>query len=423
MKTKRIGIVGAGFAGVTAAKSLAQSNSFEIDLIDRRNHHLFQPLLYQVAMAGLNPSDIAIPIRKLFTKHKNVNVILSEVQSVDVANATIEFDGRVKGYDYLILACGAKHFYFGQDQWEEFAPGLKTLEQATEIRRRVLTAFEQAEKADDVNIQAQYLNFVVVGAGPTGVELAGAIAEMAKKTLVHDFKNADLKKTKVTLVESGDRVLPAFNPVLSEKAKKYLEEMGVEVLTETMASELGKEGLLLNKTPYKCRTIIWAAGVKPASLTETMTSDKDRQGRVLVNADLSLAENKNVFVLGDQAQVKGEQLPGIAPVAIQQGQFLGKILKAELDGKPRSEFKYWDKGMMATIGRSKAVVSTNGINLTGFFAWLIWVFIHIVYIMRFKNRVFIFFQWIWSYFSFGSGARLIVQKTWRFYSGKKIDFE
>ncbi len=423
--SKKIAIVGAGFGGVSACKALAKSSQAEIHLIDRRNHHLFQPLLYQVAMAGLNPSDIAIPIRKLFSGQKNVKVFLAEVEDVDISNTRIQFDSQWHQYDYIVFACGAKHFYFGNNDWEALAPGLKNLEQATEIRRRILTAFEMAEKENDPEKQKEYLTFAVVGGGPTGVEIAGAITEMALNTLKKDYQNADLSQTKVVLIEAGPRVLAAFPEKLSERAESDLKKMGVQVLTNSRASALSESGLIVQDKKLSCRTIIWAAGVKPSSLSEHIDGEKDKQGRVVVNKDLSSPENKNVFIIGDQAystNVKGEALPGIAPVAIQQGTFVGNLIKNELKGKPRTDFTYWDKGIMATIGRSKAVVSSGQLQFTGFLAWLMWVFIHIVYLMKFRNRFFVFLQWVWSYFSFGQGARLIVHKTWRFYSGTKISY-
>ncbi len=425
MYKKKIAIIGAGFGGVSTCKELAKSSNVEIDLIDRRNHHLFQPLLYQVAMAGLNPADISVPIRKLFARNKNVQVVLAEVDSVDVKNGKIQFDGQTRRYDYIILACGAKHFYFGNNDWEQFAPGLKNIEQATEIRRRVLTAFEMAEKEADPEKQMQYLTFAVVGAGPTGVELAGAISEMAAYTLRSDFKKADLSKTRVVLIEAGDRVLAAFPEKLSARAEQDLQRMGVEIVKQTRASNLSAEGLNLGENFLSCRTILWAAGVKPASLTDTLSTETSKQGRVIVKPDLSIPSNENVFVIGDQASFSNNQggdLPEIAPVAIQQGQFLGKLIRDELNGKPRGSFKYWDKGIMATIGKSKAVVHSGNLNLTGFLAWAAWVFIHVVYLMRFRNKFFVFLQWVWAYFTFGRGARLIVHKSWRFYDGKKIDY-
>lgn len=425
-KNKRVVIVGAGFGGITTCKVLSKSRDLDIHLIDRRNYHLFQPLLYQVAMAGLNPSDIAIPIRRLFSKNKNVTISLAEVEEVDVEKNRLKLDNAWIDFDYLILACGAKHFYFGNDEWEEVAPGLKNIEQATEIRRRILTAFEMAEKASDPEVQRSFLTFVVVGGGPTGVELAGAIAEMASNTLKKDYKRADLSHTRVVLVESGPRLLSAFPEKLSAVAEEDLKKMGVEVFKGTLASDLGKEGLKVNKEWLATKTILWAAGVKPSGLTESVKAEKDRQGRIVVEKDLSIKENPNVFVIGDQASCSnglGGVLPGIAPVAIQQGQFVGKLLLSELKGKPRSHFKYFDKGIMATIGRSKAIVSVGSFKIHGFIAWLMWVIVHILYLMRFKNKFFVFSQWVWSYFRFGRGARLIVHKTWRFYSGKKINYD
>jgi NADH dehydrogenase len=423
---KKVAIVGAGFGGVAAATALSKSKDLEIEIIDRRNHHLFQPLLYQVAMAGLNPSDIAIPIRKLFSKNKNISVTLAEVEDVDEVKCRIFYDNQWRQYDYLILACGAKHFYFGKSEWEQFAPGLKNIEQATEIRRRILTAFEFAEKTTDKNLQQAYLTFAVVGGGPTGVELAGAIMEMAKNTLIKDYKIADLKQTKVFLIEAGPRVLATFPEKLSKRAEKDLQEMGVQVLKNTIASELSHEGLKAGETWIDSKTIIWAAGVKPASLTEKVNSEKNRGGQLIINKDLSISSNKNVFSIGDMSffeQPDGSGLPGIAPAALQQGKFVGELISNELKGKPRKAFKYWDKGIMATIGRSRAVVSSGKLSLTGFAAWTVWAFIHIVYLMRFKNRFFVFLQWVWAYFSFGSGARLVVHKTWRFYSGEKISYD
>ena len=423
-KRTKIGIIGAGFAGLTAARDLAKQKDLSIELIDRRNYHLFQPLLYQVAMAGLNPSEIAVPIRSMFSGFKNVKITMAEVQQVDVKKTAVYFDEQWHHYDYLILAIGAKHFYFGKDDWEATAPGLKTIEQATEIRRRILVAFEMAEKNEGEE-QAEYLTFAVVGGGPTGVELAGAISEMAQKTLVKDYSRANLRDTKVYLIEGGPRVLAAFPENLSRRAEQDLQKMGVTVVKNKRASDLTHDGLKVGDDWLACKTIIWAAGVKPASLTETVESDKDAQGRVKVQADLSLQENSNVFACGDMTHFEVEankSLPGIAPAAIQQGQFAAKSIKNDLKGLPRGQFKYWDKGIMATIGRSKAVVSSGPLQLTGLIAWLAWVFIHIVYLLRFRNRMFVFLQWVWSYFSFGKGARLIVHKTWRFYSGEPVSY-
>lgn len=424
-KTK-IAIIGAGFGGISAARVLAKSSRVEIHIIDRRNHHLFQPLLYQVAMAGLNPSEIAVPIRKIFSKKQNVTVTLAEVEDLNTEKCAVFYDQKWHEYDYLILACGAKHSYFGKPEWEPLAPGLKNIEQATEIRRRILTAFEMAEKEEDKDKQRAYLTFAVVGGGPTGVELAGAIAEMARTTLKGDYHNADLNQTKVYLIESGPRILSAFPEKLSKRAEKDLKEMGVTVLRNTLAGDLSNHGLRAGNEWIECKTILWAAGVLPASITQKANAEKDRQGRLIVKEDLSLTGQKKVFAIGDMANSKdaeGNPLPGIAPVAIQQGHFAGSAILKDLNGEPRGKFKYRDKGIMATIGRSRAVVSAGALQLTGFPAWLAWVFIHILYLMRFRNRVFVFFQWVWSYFRFGQGARLIVHKTWRFYAGKRISYE
>lgn len=420
---KRVIIVGGGFGGLAAAKSLCNLSEIEILLIDRRNFHLFQPLLYQVAMAGLNPSDISVPLRSLFRDKNNVNVVLAEVSKVDVLTRTVHFDDRREPYDYLILSCGVKHSYFGRNHWEEFAPGLKNIEQAIEIRRRLLSAFEIAEKTTDPMEQKKCLTFVVVGGGPTGVELAGAIMEMAIHTLRRDYRKADLSKTRVLLVEAGPRILASFPDILSVKAHLALVQLGVEIYTDTFADGLSLQGLRVGANFIESRTILWAAGVKASSLTDQLPGQKDAQGKVLVKSDASLPDYPEVFVIGDQAAHRGKNgntLPGIAPVAIQQGHFLGKVIQADSLGKSRPTFAYCDKGIMATIGRSKAVAHTYGLNFSGPLAWLAWVFIHVLYLMRFKNRFFVLLQWAWAYFTFGQGARLITYNSWRFYSGEKI---
>jgi NADH:ubiquinone reductase (H+-translocating) len=421
MKKQKVVIVGAGFGGIAAAESIAKISDCEITLIDRRNFHLFQPLLYQVAMAGLNPSDITVPLRTLFRRQKNINVLMGEVDKIDFEKSQVHFSQRFVDYNYLVLCCGSQHGYFGHDEWEQIAPGLKNLEQATEIRSRILTAFELAEVELEPVKQKTLLTFVVVGGGPTGVELAGAIAEMASCSLLKDYRNADLSKTKVVLVEAGPRVLAAFPEKLSAVAQKNLEDLGVEVRVSAKASELSSEGLKVGDEFIGSKTIIWAAGVFPSGLTSQIPGAKDSLGRAVVLDDLSLPGYKNVFVIGDQSGFLGADgvaLPGIAPVAVQQGQFLGRVLESDIKSKPRPNFKYFDKGIMATIGRSKAVVSTMGINFSGWFAWLTWVFVHVIYLMRFKNRFFVLLQWAWSYFTFGQGARLITYKNWKFYGEK-----
>ena len=419
---KRVAIIGAGFAGIAAAKALENKKNIEVHILDKRNHHLFQPLLYQVAMAGLNPSEISIPIRKLFGRSKNIFINLTEVKDLDAQQNKVFYDSNWHEFDYVILACGARHSYFGNNHWEKFAPGLKNIQQATEIRRRVLTAFENAEKFADEKDQAPYLTFAIVGGGPTGVELAGGIAEMAKRTLKQEFKQANLENTQVHLIEAGPRVLAAFPESLSHQAEKDLGDLGVKVLTNTHASDLSGKGLQIGEDFLPCKTIIWAAGVEPESLVQKLNSNKTKSGKIKVKNDLSLEENKNFFAVGDIAYLTNkndEELPGIAPVALQQGEYLGKQIVAEvLKKKKRKDFKYFDKGIMATIGRSRAVLSSNGIKLHGFIAWFAWVFIHIVYLLRFRNKLFVLLQWSWSYFNFGNGARLIVSKKWRLYSDK-----
>lgn len=415
---KKVIVIGGGFAGVAACLKLRNDRRCQVELIDRNNYHLFQPLLYQVAMAGLNPADIAVPLRKLFSRARNISIKMAEVQQVDVIKQQIFYDQQWHRFDYLVLACGAKHFYFGNNDWEQHAPGLKTIEQATEIRRRILTAFEMAEKTTDPEEQSQWLTFVVVGGGPTGVEMAGAIAEMAANTLKKDYRLADLSKTRVILVEAGPRVLPGFPNSLSVKTLQMLQQLGVEVRLNCFASDLAENSIKLGEQTVWARTKIWAAGVHPAWLAQTIDTRKDAAGRLRTESDLSLQSHPNIFAVGDLSvfhDSKDRPLPGIAPVAIQQGSYVGSLIRRELRGKPRRPFRYFDKGMMATIGRSKAVVSSHGINLSGFFAWLIWAFVHIVFLMEFKNRIFVFLQWAWAYFSFGRGARLIVQKNWRFY--------
>ena len=426
VQNKIVVVIGGGFAGFSAVKVLGNQKGIDVTLIDRRNHHLFQPLLYQVAMAGLNPSEISVPLRSYFSRYKNVNILMAEVNHIDLKNKKIKFDNQWLNYDYLLIACGSKHFYFGNNEWEEYAPGLKTIEQATEIRRRILLAFELAEKERDEKKREQYLTFVIVGGGPTGVEMAGAIAEMARNTLYKDYKTANLKKTRVVLVEAGSKILSAFPEKLSNKAKSDLEDMGVEVLLNQRATNVSKQGVTVGEHFLPAHTIIWAAGVKPSQLTEDINVEKSEDGRILVKNDLSIPNYPHVFVMGDQAAFTVSKdrekifLPALAPVAIQQGHFVAQLIKNEINGKRRSSFQYFDKGIMVTIGRSKAVASFGSFQLTGVIAWLAWVFVHISYLVRFKNKFFVLLQWIWAYFSFGQGARLIIHKTWKFYSGEKI---
>ena len=412
---KHVIIVGGGFAGLNAAKALGGSSLVRVTLIDRRNHHLFQPLLYQVAMAALSPAEIAAPIRSILSRFKNINVLQGEVLEINPDNHEITTDFGMLTYDYLILACGASHSYFGNEAWEDNAPGLKTVEQATEIRRRVLTAFETAERATDRETQKKHLTFIIVGGGATGVELAGAIGEMSRFTLARDFRNIDPKLTRIFLLEAGPRILPAFSSKLSSRAVRDLENLGVQVWVSSKVTVIDGEGVEIGKERIRASTVLWAAGVRASGLGGKIESEKDQQGRIFVNPDLSLERYPNLFVAGDQAHVdwKGSPLPGLAPVAMQQGRFLGRTILREVKGKPRADFRYTDKGQMATIGRRRAIVQMGKLRFSGFAAWLTWLVVHIYYLTGFKNRLFVTLSWAWSYLTFRRGARLIVPKEWR----------
>ncbi len=417
---KKVIVVGGGFGGLAATETLGGHKEVSVHLLDKRNHHLFQPLLYQVAMAGLNPSDIAFPLRRYFSSYENVRVTLSEVEDVDLKNKRVFHSNEWESFDYLILSCGASHSYFGNDQWEPYAPGLKTIEQATEIRRRVLLAFENAEKCDDPVEQAELLTFVIVGGGPTGVELAGAIIEMARKTLAKDFRSVDLTQSRVLLVEGGPRVLAAFPDDLSDHAKKDLENMGVEVKLNTMVTDVSDKGVCVGESQWiQARTVIWAAGVLAAELSKKVDNETTKTGRLSVEKDLSLKGAPDTFVIGDQASFiddDGNELPGLAPVALQQGQWAAKNILRSVQGQERKKFEYNDKGSMATIGRTKAVAMVGRLHFTGFLAWVMWCFIHVLFIAKFRNRIFVLMQWLFSYFKFGRGARLIVSKKWQAYN-------
>jgi NADH dehydrogenase len=413
-------IVGGGFAGLRAAKDLGSVEGLEVTLFDARNHHLFQPLLYQVAMAGLSPAEIAAPIRSILSEHRNVRVLNERVERIDVEGRKIETSAGTHEYDYLILACGARHSYFGHPEWEEFAPGLKTLAQATEIRRRVLHAFEEAEKEDDPVRQRSLLTFVVVGGGPTGVELAGAIGEMSRFTLARDFRRIDPTRARVILVEAGPRILPAFSKTLASRAARDLESLGVQIWTGGLVTSIDAEGVEIGKERIESATTLWAAGVEASFLNKDLDQSLDRQGRVTVGSDLSLPSHPEVFVAGDQASVAGPDgapLPGVAPVAMQQGAYLAKRIAAHAAGRSfESSFVYTDKGQMATIGRRRAVLQVGSVELGGFFAWLTWLVVHVYYLVGFKNRLFVVLQWAWAYLTFRRGARLIVDREWRDHS-------
>ena len=413
----KILIVGGGFAGLRAAKDLGSTPGVEVTLFDHSNHHLFQPLLYQVAMAGLSPAEIAAPIRSILSRHSNISVRNERIKSVDLAARQISSVDDVYDYDYLILACGARHSYFGHPEWEQYAPGLKTLAQATEIRRRVLCAFEDAEKEKDPVRQRALLTFVVVGGGPTGVELAGAIGEMSRFTLAKDFRHIDPKLARVMLVEAGPRILPSFSPEMSGRAVRDLESLGVQVWTQSLVTKIGPEGVEIGNERIETATTLWAAGVEATRLGGLLGPMLDRQGRVQVAADLSLPGHPEVFVAGDQARVDahdGRTLSGVAPVAMQQGAYLARQLRARVGGTiPSEPFVYDDKGQMATIGRRRAVLQAGRVRLSGFVAWLAWLVVHIYYLVGFKNRLFVVLQWAWAYLTFRRGARLIIDREWR----------
>lgn len=413
---KKVAIIGGGFAGLNAAKRLAGRPGVEVLLFDGRNHHLFQPLLYQVATAGLSPAEIAAPIRGILADTANTQVTLAKIEGIDLQARKITSGDSSWNYDYLVLACGATQSYFGHPEWEEFAPGLKTVEQATEIRRRLLLAFEMAEKEKDAEKQKALLTFVIVGGGPTGVELAGAIAEISRHTLTKDFRNIDPSRTRVILIEAGERVLASFSDDLSKKAARDLEALGVQIWTRSRVTKITAEDVSLGSEVVRTKTVLWAAGVGANALNAKLGVPLDGAGRVIVENDLSIPGHPEVFVLGDQAHFReedGKPLPGLAPVAMQQGRHVAKVILDSIAGRPRAKFRYLDKGQMATIGRRRAVLQAGKFEMSGFFAWAAWLFVHIYYLIGFKNRFFVFYQWAWSYVTFQKGARLIVDKEWR----------
>lgn len=414
---KRVIIVGGGFGGLRVARGLAGVDELDITLIDRRNHHLFQPLLYQVAMAALSPAEIAVPIRTIFSRQRNCRVILETATGVDFAAKKLHTLGLGDlDYDWLVLACGSRHSYFGHSEWEGYAPGLKSLEEATEIRRRVLTAFELAEKETDPTKQRRLLTFVVIGGGPTGVELAGALGEISRYTLSRDFRRIDPERARVILIEAGPRILPSFAEKLSDRATRDLERLGVTVWTNTMVTDVTEQGVVLGGESVQSATVLWAAGVAPSELNRSLGVELDRQGRVLVERDCSIPGHRDVFVIGDQAHLEeepGRPLPGLAPVAIQQGRHVARNILRELEGKPREPFRYLDKGQMATIGRRRAIAQFAGLEIAGLIAWLAWLLVHVYYLIGFKNRLQVMWEWTWSYIKFRRGARLIVNKEWQ----------
>jgi NADH dehydrogenase len=404
----RVVIIGAGFGGLSAAKQLARA-PFDISIVDRHNYHLFQPLLYQVATAGLSPGDIASPIRGILRRQKNAQVILAKVSGIDTARNEVIAEGRRIPFDHLIVATGAEHAYFGHD-WSSYAPGLKTIDDATYLRRRILLAFERAETEPDADERRRLLNFVVVGGGPTGVEMAGAIAELAKRALASDFRSIDPRCARIILIEAGPRLLAPFAPSLSEAARCSLEQLGVEVRLGAVVTDCDCTRVSLGQERIETRTIIWAAGVKASPAAEWLAVSGDRAGRVQVQADLSLPGYPNIFVIGDAAAASGSDgklLPGVAPVAKQQGRYVANLLIAREKGKTQLAFRYRDFGAMATIGRKHAVAQVGACKLSGVTAWLLWSLTHIYFLIGSRNRLAVAMNWGWNYVTFQRGTRLI----------------
>lgn len=419
--TTRVVIVGSGFGGLNAATKLAGAN-VQVTVIDRQNFHTFQPLLYQVATAGLSPGEIAEPIRSILRKQTNVEVLMAEVTGFDLQRHVVQTIDEEIPYDSLIVAAGASHAYFGHEEWRPIAPGLKTIEDALEIRRRVLLAFELAERQAAAGEAAEPLNFVVVGAGPTGVELAGTLAEICRHSLAHDFRFIDPRRTRIHLIEGGPHVLPAYPEDLSRSALEQLQHLGVEVQTSAMVTQIEPGAIYVGQTRMRADVILWAAGVAASALGKKLGVPVDRAGRVLVQPDLSLPGHPEVFVIGDLAALNdenGKLLPGVAPVAILEGRYVAKLIRREAEARessngqlpPRKPFHYFDKGSLATIGRAAAIAQFGKIHISGYVAWLAWLFVHILFLIGFQNRVLVLTQWAWSYFTYERGARLITGST------------
>ncbi|MGI8784543.1 MAG: NAD(P)/FAD-dependent oxidoreductase [Acidobacteriota bacterium] len=406
----RVVIIGAGFGGLNAARALRRTN-FDVTVIDRRNHHLFQPLLYQVATAAVSPGDIAYPIRSILRRQKNARVLLAEVRSIDVAAHNVALDdGGQLSYDYLIVATGAGHSYFGHAEWERWAPGLKSLDDALEIRRKILLAFERAERETDPDRRRRLLTFVVIGGGPTGVELAGAIGEISRHVLAEDFRSIDPREARVVLAEAGPRILPTFPIELAGCAVRSLERLGVEVWPGSKVDKIGAETVTMGDRQIQASTILWAAGVAASGLGRSLGAPLDHAGRVRVEADLTVPGHPEIFVIGDLAsftEPDGTQLPGVAPVATQQGRHAAANLQRTIEGRPRLPFHYRDRGNLATIGRAAAVADFGKVQFSGLFAWLLWLFVHIFFLIGFRNRVAVLLNWAWDYFAFRRAARLI----------------
>lgn len=410
MAYTKVVILGGGFGGINAAKILGNSK-LDVWIIDKTNHHLFQPLLYQVASAALSPGDIAVPIREILSDYPNITVLMGEVAHIDKEKKVVVLkNGDHIGFEYLVVALGARHSYFGKDEWEEFAPGLKTLVDALKVRERILMSFEKAERSDSISEAKKYLNFVIIGGGPTGVEMAGAIAEIAYETMLKNFRRIDTTKTKIYLVEGSPNILPVYPEKLSKKAKGYLEHFGVQVITGKRVTNVTSEGVEIEGSFIPSLNILWAAGNQASPVLKTLGVPLDRQGRAMVGPDLSIPDHPEIFVIGDAAcsmDKNGKPLPGLAPVAVQQGRYVAKIIQRRLPKEERPPFRYFDKGTMATIGKTKAVGMFGKTQFSGFLAWLGWCFVHVAYLIGFRNRIIVLTEWLFSYFSARRGARLI----------------
>lgn len=408
-KLPHVLILGGGFAGIYAAKRLG-NEPVRVTVVDRHNHHNFQPMLYQVATAALSPSDIASPIRSILRHHRNAEVVLGEVVRIDTQGQYVQLaDGSVLGYDYLVVGLGARHSYFGHDDWEAFAPGLKEIDDGLEIKRRILLAFERAEREPDVVKRQAHLTFVVVGGGPTGVEVAGALAEIRRYALTRDFRHIDSREASVLLLEGGERILSSYPPSLSAKAKKTLRDLGVDVREQTLVTGIDAESVHAAGWRIPTRTVVWAAGNETSGVLRTLGVPQDRQGRVVVDQYCTVPGHSEVFVLGDACQFiqDGKSLPGTCPVAIQQGQYAARMILNDLRRKKREPFRYRDKGQLAVIGRGRAVADIRDLRFSGFPAWLIWIFVHIFFLIGFRNRLIVLMEWAWSYLTYQRGARVI----------------
>jgi len=416
--TPRVVIVGGGFGGLYTARHMGR-DPVAVTVIDRRNFHLFQPLLYQVATGALSPGEIASPLRYVLNKHKNTEVLMGEVVDLDVAGHRVILTDGERTYDYLVIATGATHFYFGHDEWEPLAPGLKTIEDATAIRGKLLSAFEHAEREPDHDKRREWLNFVIVGGGPTGVELAGALGEIANDTLRHDFRHIDPSEAQILLLEGTDRVLPLFPPDLSEKAERQLHALGVRSRTNARVTGIDESGVTIESAGKQehiaARTVLWAAGVRASRLGKVLAeragAQIDKAGRVIVQPDMSIAGHSEVFVIGDLSSYshqKGRPLPGLAPVAMQEGKYVAEVIRRKVQNRPAPKpFRYFDKGNLATIGRNKAVAEFGKLHISGFVAWFVWVFVHLMYTVEFENRLLVLMEWIYNYITRNRGARLI----------------